>query len=358
MDRTELLKLLHNYTPWELLHRNRRLDINDMESVNQTMEHPVTNDEKITGLHLPQSPDMEHNTFSSDIFFRHAPEQNYMIVQHDRYTPAIMHQHDFFELQICMEGEFMQQINSKRLQMHSGDFCLIPPLVSHMVDVQNYSIVLSLLIPKKHFKNIFLSQLHGNNVLSQIFMGNIYYNNVNDYAIFHTNCDPEIMNIVLDICKESLEKKPYYVYMMDTLLLLLLGTLIRNYESSCELPRFHKKQDGINYGILQYIEINYRHITLKELADKFHYTPQRMSALLKELTGFSFNGYILEKKMMAAADYLLNTNLKIKDISIACGYQNQEHFIRTFKKYYGTTPVNYRNNHSNSEPSTLSMNTI
>ena len=47
---------------------------------------------------------------------------------------------------------------------------------------------------------------------------------------------------------------------------------------------FTKKQDGINYGILQYIEENYVHITLQELADKFHYTPQRMSALLKELT--------------------------------------------------------------------------
>ena len=353
MDRSELLKILHDYTPWELLHRNRRLDVNDMESVNQTIDHPVTNAEKRMGLHFPQTPDMENNTFSSDIFFHYAPDQNYMVVQHDRYTPAVMHRHDFFELQICMEGEFMQQINSKRMQMHSGDFCLIPPMVSHMVDVQNYSIVLSLLIPTKHFKNIFLSQLHGNNVLSQIFMGNIYYNSVNDYVIFHTNCDPQIMNIVLDICKESLEKDSYYVYMMDTLLLLLLGNLIRTYESTCELPHIHRKQDGINYGILQYIEENYLHITLQELAAKFHYTPQRMSTLLKELTGFSFNGYILEKKMQTAADYLLNTNLKIKDISTACGYQNQEHFIRTFKKYYGTTPVNFRNNHSSSSPNTM-----
>ena len=70
----------------------------------------------------------------------------------------------------------------------------------------------------------------------------------------------------------------------EDLLLLLLGTLIRNYESTCKLPHIHKKQDGINYGILQYIEENYVHITLQELADKFHYTPHRMSALLKELT--------------------------------------------------------------------------
>lgn len=346
MKKSELLKILHEYTPWELLHRERRLDVKDMEPVNQALERPVTEKEKMTGLHLPQIPDLENSTFSSDIYFRHAPEQNYMVVQHDRYTPASMHRHDFFELQICMEGEFMQQINSKRIQMHSGDFCLIPPMVSHMVDVQNYSIVLNLLIPEKHFKNIFLSQLRGDNVLSKIFMGNVYYNSVNDYAIFHTNCGPDVMAVVLEICEESLEKKPYYIYMMDTLLLLLLGTLIRNYEDTCELPQIHRKQDGINYGILQYIEENFQNITLQELADRFHYTPQHMSSLLKELTGFTFSGYILEKRMQAAGDYLLNTTLKIKDISVSCGYQNQEHFIRTFKKYYGTTPIDYRNQHS------------
>lgn len=346
MNRDELIKILHDYTPWELLHRNRRLDVNDMEPVNQAMEHPVTDAEKKIGLHLPQVPDLENNTFSTDIYFCHAPEQNYMVVQHDRYTPSSMHQHNFFELQVCLEGEFMQQINSKRIQMHSGDICLIPPMVSHAVDIQNYSILLNLLIPEKHFKNIFFSQLRGDNVLSKIFMGNVYYNSINDYVIFHTNGNPDIMSIVLDICQESLEKKPYYIYMMNTKLLLLLGVLIRNYENTCELPQIHRKQDGINYGILQYIEEHYQHLSLQELADKFHYTPQHMSSLLKELTGFSFSRYVLEKRMQTAGDYLLNTNLKIKDISAACGYQNQEHFIRTFKKYYGTTPIDYRNQHS------------
>ena len=346
MTRDELMKTLHDYTPWELLHRNRRLDTGNMEPVNQTLESPITDEEKMMGLHLPQIPDLDDTTFSSDIYFRHARGQNYMIVQHDRYTPGIMHQHSFFELQVCVEGEFMQQINSSRLQMHSGDFCLIPPRVRHMVDIQNYTVLLNLLIPEKHFKNICLSQLCGDNVLSQIFMGNVYSNSVNDYVIFHTNGNPVIMDIVFGICKEALEKKPYYVYMMDTELLLLLGVLIRNYESTCELPQIHRKQDGINYGILQYIEENYQQISLHELADKFHYTPQHMSSLIKELTGFNFSGYILEKRMQAASDYLLNTTLKIKDISIACGYQNQEHFIRTFKKYYNSTPIDYRNQHS------------
>ena len=346
MNQVELLQILHDYTPWELLHRSRRADIKNMEFVNQNLTCPITLEGKNTGLHCPPNTHFEENQFSTECYFQYAPDQSYLVIQHDRYTPAVLHQHNFFELQICVDGEFTQQINSKRIQMHSGDICLIPPFINHAIDIQNYSVLLNFLIPEKHLKNIFLTQLRGNNVLSQVFMGNVYYNNVNDYVIFHTYNDPEILNIVYRICIETLEKKEYYIYMMNTELLLLFGNLIRKYEKTCELPQIHKKEDGINYGILQYIEENYQHISLQALAEKFHYTPQHISVLLKKLTGLSFSNYILEKKMSAADDFLRNTNLKIKDISIACGYQNQEHFIRTFRKYYGTTPNEYRNQHS------------
>lgn len=346
MTKNELMKILHEYTPWELLHRNRRSDVKNLVPVNQSLDTPVTETEMYMGLHCPQIPDQENSTFSSDLFFQNSSDQKYVIVQHDRYTPAVMHQHDFFELQICVEGEFMQQINSKRLQMHSGDICLIPPMVSHSVDVQNYTVLLNLLIPEKYFRNIILTSLPGKNILSEIFMGNIYYNSINDYVIFHTNGDLNITNILFDICIEALEKKAYYVPMMNAHLALLLGNLIRNYESTCELPQIHRKQDGINYGILQYIEENYQQISLEDLAEKFHYSTQHISALLKELTGLSFSQYIFEKKMQVAEDYLLNTNMKIKDISYSCGYPNQEHFIRSFKKKFGTTPLKYRNDHS------------
>lgn len=74
MNKDELMKTLHDYTPWELLHRNRRQDAKNMEPVNLSLEVPITDAEKSSGLHLPRVPDLNDNTFSSDIFFCHAPE--------------------------------------------------------------------------------------------------------------------------------------------------------------------------------------------------------------------------------------------------------------------------------------------
>ena len=90
---------------------------------------------------------------------------------------------------------------------------------------------------------------------------------------------------------------------------------------------------------------NYASITLSELADKFHYSPQYISNRIKQITGMSFSDYLLQKRMQTASDMLINTNLKIMDISKAAGYQNPEHFIRTFRKYFGSSPGAYRDQH-------------
>jgi len=42
---------------------------------------------------------------------------------------------------------------------------------------------------------------------------------------------------------------------------------------------------------------------------------------------------------------LAETNNTIREIAFACGYGNEYHFIRQFKKITGKTPTEYRNFH-------------
>lgn len=345
MTQQELLIYLHQYTPWEMLHLQNLNNTQDIEHLNESLEHPVSEADKSFALHLPHIPDSSDETFSENLFFSDETEQEIQIVQHDRYTPPGLHKHDFFELIYIYEGEFTQQIDTSKLLMHTGDFCLIPPQVYHSLDVCNYSIVLNILIPKSKFQSIILNDLQGDNLLSTFFLGNTYSKNVNDYIIFHTNGDLKIKNIILDMCLETINKEKYYNHILNTNLLLLLSLLLRNYEKTCDLPTIKKKKDGQNFRILQYIEKNYKSITLQELSEHFHYSPQHMSHRLKQLTGMSFTEYLLQKRMKGASELLINTNIKIKSISEDVGYQNQEHFIRTFRKYYGTSPSTYRNTH-------------
>lgn len=345
MTKQELMILLHQYTPWEMLHQEHLDKVSNLENLNQSLMHPLTISDKIYGLHLPQVPDTSNSTLSQSLYFSVDEEQDIRIVQHDRFSLPTLHNHDFYELLYVLEGEFVQQINSAKLLMHTGDFCLIPPPVYHSLDVRNYSVVLNILIPKKIFHDILFNNLKEDNILSSFFLGNTYSQNINDYIIFHTNGDIQIQDIILSMCLESINKDKYYNHMLNTNLLMLFGLLLRGYEKTCDLPKIKHKKDSQNFAILKYMEENYRTVTLTQLAGIFSYSPQSMSHRLKQLTGMSFTEYLVSKKMQAAVDLLTNTSLKIKSIGTELGYQNQEHFIRTFRKYYGTTPSSYRAAH-------------
>ena len=48
-------------------------------------------------------------------------------------------------------------------------------------------------------------------------------------------------------------------------------------------------------------------------------------------------------KMKKARALLKNTSMTVENIAGTVGYENVEHFNRTFKKKYSITPVQYRN---------------
>lgn len=343
MTQQELLVCLHQYTPWEQLHRQNLGEAEHMEQYNQTMDAPLGESEKFVGLHLPYAP--VSDTFSEVLFFPKGSSQKIRIVQHDRYVPPALHKHDFFELVYVYEGEFVQQIGAHKFWMHTGDLCLLPPGVYHSLDVNNYSIVLNILVLKSAFREIILTFLYESSFFSDIFLNDTASTGGGEYLIFHTNGDLDIQQLVLELCLEALNNEPYHQLMMTTQLLRLLGFLLRRYERSCKYPAPKHSWETQDILILQYIDRHYKTVTLQELADTFHYSSQHMSHRVKQITGISFTDYLLQKKMQAASDLLINTTLKVGVVGEMAGYRNPEHFIRTFQKYYGMAPGVYRNRH-------------
>ena len=46
--------------------------------------------------------------------------------------------------------------------------------------------------------------------------------------------------------------------------------------------------------------------------------------------------------MEKAQELLLNTNMKVSDISQAVGYPNTSYFCKSFQKMFGATPERFR----------------
>ena len=63
---------------------------------------------------------------------------------------------------------------------------------------------------------------------------------------------------------------------------------------------------------------------------------------VKQLTGMTPNDYIRKVRMETAADLLLTTNMTAAEIAFKVGFEDQYYFSKSFKKYFGLPPSQYR----------------
>lgn len=83
-------------------------------------------------------------------------------------------------------------------------------------------------------------------------------------------------------------------------------------------------------------------LSVEYLARKVFLTPNYLSNVFKKETGTSINKYVTGYRMDRAKELLINTNIKVVDLSIQVGYTNQSYFCSIFKKYFGVTPAKFR----------------
>lgn len=68
------------------------------------------------------------------------------------------------------------------------------------------------------------------------------------------------------------------------------------------------------------------------------------SFVFKQYTGTNFVNYLKEIRIAKARELLEETDLKIIEISNMVGYENEKHFMKTFKTVCGVSPSEYRKN--------------
>lgn len=85
-------------------------------------------------------------------------------------------------------------------------------------------------------------------------------------------------------------------------------------------------------------------LTLQNLSSKLGYSEFYVSRKFKEISGMQFRDYLRYRRLAFAVKDIRDTDRRILDISISYGFSSHEAFTRAFKKAYGITPSEYRNN--------------
>lgn len=80
------------------------------------------------------------------------------------------------------------------------------------------------------------------------------------------------------------------------------------------------------------------------ISNKIDLSISHFQHLYKQFFGISFQQDIICARVEYAKFYLKSSNMSIRDLAEFCGYGNELHFMRQFKKWEGITPSHYRKN--------------
>jgi len=184
----------------------------------------------------------------------------------------------------------------------------------------------------RQFGNQLVDAIISNNVISKIYIQNMFYSII--YALYEKNPNMRQEEVIKSIDKIfQLKNARKIIEELPVVLDKMLNTvLLENVDNS-----------RIVQKIINLVEKEYRHdISLNYIADSVNLAPAYVSYIFKKETGKTLIKYITDIKMAKAKILLEEGNLKIVEVARECGYDNQSYFNRLFKNYYGITPKQFR----------------
>ncbi|MBP3332236.1 MAG: helix-turn-helix transcriptional regulator [Tidjanibacter sp.] len=87
----------------------------------------------------------------------------------------------------------------------------------------------------------------------------------------------------------------------------------------------------------------FNNISIEELAAECNRSLTSFKKEFKRIYNQSPHKWIINRRLMQSRLLLVSTKKSISEIGNECSFPNTSHFIKLFKKEYGTTPANYRN---------------
>ena len=95
--------------------------------------------------------------------------------------------------------------------------------------------------------------------------------------------------------------------------------------------------------VMNWVEQHYMEpFELDQLAEDMHLSKYHVSHLFKQETGSTITDYLLARRVKEACFLLTTTDLAVAEIGHRVGWPLPSHFIQQFKKWTGSTPLQYR----------------
>ena len=239
--------------------------------------------------------------------------------------------HENVELLHILKGEGQVHSNGLTIPVRAGDIVLINANHLHGLTTYGGEMIYRYLIVDRAF---------------------CLANGMDTSAIsFEARVDDSRVRAQLEALEQVYSEPPETPYRVAAIRSAVLGLMVMLCrEHSTAATALEQPQKSLSYvkQAIDYIRASYdKNFSLEDAAAFVGVNKCYLSREFHKYTGCSFVSYVNRTRCMEAERLLLTTTLGIFEIGKHCGFENRSYFAKSFRRYTGMSPAEYRANGRN-----------
>lgn len=247
-----------------------------------------------------------------------------------------LHKQGSWELSYIVRGEGIRTIGDTKERFQAGEIVLVVPDMQHQwcfntpTDskdgmIENITIT---------FSPALLSNL--SSIFEEMEEMVLWYNELDESILLPKESNQTIKDIIWKMLQQDDCER----------LLSLLSLLVLIWKSDRKRQVGHFQVDRnteIVNKVVTYLHCNFkRQITIKQIATYVGMNGTSLCFLFKRKKQTTIMQYLLDYRMMMVKESLRRDNTSISQVCYECGFRDVPYFNRTFKKFVGITPKEYK----------------
>lgn len=265
---------------------------------------------------------------------------------HRDKSRTTLHWHDNYEVEFIAAGNGINIINGNRFEVSRGSAYLLTPIDFHSIFPVSDNPEDQLTIYDIRFNT---------NLLPNFLMQELI--NFKDTKSVFFDMD-EFGTILIGLEKIRNEYNNNNLFRQDMIsanFISLMVSFCRKLYSNSSTESGRRIGEGTADDPVRqavaYIHNNFKNkkLSVKTLAEQYHFTPNYFGELFRKSLGLSCNSYIKQLRIDFARGLLLNSELPISEICYLCGFSSPSYFISEFSRLNSCSPARYRNMHKEPE---------
>jgi AraC family transcriptional regulator len=157
--------------------------------------------------------------------------------------------------------------------------------------------------------------------------------------------DPLLTQLGIVLWHELKQESPAGKLYAQTAEQLLAVHLLRHYSSvggKIKDPAYKLTEQQVR-RVVDFIQSHLdQHLSLEILAQQIGFSPYHFARVFRQTLGESPHQCVMRHRITQAQRLLTEKDTPLAQVAMACGFTNQSHFTKTFKRYLGATPRVYR----------------